>query len=340
MAEQIDWSKLGFGYSKAPYNVRCTYKDGAWGELRVSESEEVTMHMAATVLHYGQAGFEGLKAFRGKDGKIRVVRMDKNAARLQDTCRTILMQPLPDGVFEEAIKKVVKLNEHLVPPYETGCSMYIRPVLFGTGPQVGVNPANQYEFIVFVMPVGPYFKDGFKATPCCIMRGYDRAAPLGTGRVKVGGNYAASLTSGVLAHEKGYSAVIYLDARSKKFIDECGPANFFGIKGNSYITPASESILPSITNMSIQQVARDLGYKVECRPMPVEELEFLDEAAMCGTAAVISPIHRIDDLDENKVYTILPSNQPGPVCTKFYETLRGIQYGDIEDTHGWVTIID
>jgi branched-chain amino acid aminotransferase len=298
------------------------------------------MHMAATVLHYGQAGFEGLKAFRGKDGKIRVFRMDKNAQRMQDTCRTILMQPLPVGLFEEAIKKVVKLNADLVPPYETGCSMYIRPVLFGTGPQVGVNPADQYEFIVFVMPVGPYFKDGFKATPCCIMRGYDRAAPLGTGRVKVGGNYAASLASGVLAHQKGYSAVIYLDARSKKFIDECGPANFFGIKGNSYVTPASESILPSITNMSIQQVAKDLGYKIEVRPMPVEELEYLDEAAMCGTAAVIAPIHRIDDLDANKTYNILPSDKPGPVCTKFYETLRGIQYGDLEDTHGWVTIIE
>lgn len=340
MAEQRDWSKLGFGYSKAPYNVRCTYKDGAWGELRVSESEEVTMHMAATVLHYGQAGFEGLKAFRGKDGKIRVFRIDENAKRMQRTCDGIMMEKLPDGLFEEAVKKVVKLNEDLVPPYETGCSMYIRPVLFGTGPQVGVHPADQYEFIVFVMPVGPYFKDGFKATPCCIMRGYDRAAPLGTGRFKVGGNYAASMVSGMKAHELGYSAVIYLDARSKKFIDECGPANFFGFKGNSYVTPASESILPSITNMSIQQVCRDLGYKVEARPMPVEELDFLDEAAMCGTAAVIAPICKIDDLDEEKTYTILEDTKPGPICTQLYNHLRGIQYGDIEDIHGWVTIID
>ena len=338
--EQIDWSTLGFGYRKADYNVRCTYKDGKWGELRVSDSEEVTMHMAATVLHYGQACFEGLKAFRGKDGKIRVFRMDENAKRMQNSCNTILMQPLPGGLFEEAVKKVVKLNEHLVPPYETGCSMYIRPVLFGTGAQVGVHPADQYEFIVFVMPVGPYFKDGFHAAPCCIMRGYDRAAPLGTGRVKVGGNYASSLASGVIAHEKGYNAVIYLDARSKRFIDECGPANFFGINGNSYITPDSESILPSITNMSIQQVARDLGLKIEVRPMPVEELAFLDEAAMCGTAAVIAPISRVDDLDENKTYQILPDRTPGPVCTKLYDTLRGIQYGDIEDTHNWVTIIE
>lgn len=172
------------------------------------------------------------------------------------------------------------------------------------------------------------------------MRGFDRAAPLGTGRVKVGGNYAASLASGVLAHEKGYSAVIYLDARSKKFIDECGPANFFGFKGNTYVTPDSESILPSITNMSIQQVCRDLGYRVEVRPMPVEELAFLDEAAMCGTAAVIAPIYKIDDLDEQKTYNILEDSKPGPICTQLYNHLRGIQYGDIEDIHGWVTVIE
>lgn len=340
MNKQIDWSNLSFGYRKTDYNVRCTFKDGKWGGLRVSDSEEVTMHMAATVLHYGQAGFEGLKAFRGKDGKIRVFRMSENAKRLQSTCEGIMMAPMPDGLFEEAIEKVVKLNADFVPPYESGASLYIRPVLFGTGAQVGVHPADQYEFIVFVMPVGPYFKDGFKTTPCCILRHFDRAAPYGTGRWKVGGNYAASLTAGMKAHEMGYSAVVYLDARSKKFIDECGPANFFGIKGNQYITPQSESILPSITNNSLMQLARDMGMEVEQRPMPVEELAELDEAGMCGTAAVISPISRIDDLDEDIVYNIIDGSEPGPICSKLYETLRAIQYGDIEDKHGWVTIIE
>ena len=222
---KIDWSNLSFGYMKADYNVRCIYKDGKWGDLEISQSEQVNMHMAATVLHYGQAGFEGLKAFRGKDGKIRVFRMDENGKRLISTCRGIMMAELPLEKFEEAVKKVVKLNEHLVPPYESGCSLYIRPVLFGTGPQVGVKPAEEYEFIVFGMPVGPYFNEGSKATPVCILRQYDRAAPFGTGRYKVGGDYAASLIAGEEAHTKGYSAVLYLDAREKKYIDEIGRAH-------------------------------------------------------------------------------------------------------------------
>lgn len=337
---EIDWSSLSFGYMKADYNVRCTYKDGKWGELEVSDSEMVSMHMAATVLHYGQAGFEGMKAFRGKDGKIRIFRMDENGKRLISTSKGIMMAELPLEKFEEAILKVVKLNEHLVPPYESGASLYIRPVLFGTGAQVGVKPANEYQFIVFVMPVGPYFKEGFKTTPVCILRHFDRAAPYGTGRYKVGGNYAASLVAGEEAHSKGYSAVLYLDAREKKFVDECGPANFFGIRGNHYVTPQSESILPSITNKSLMALAKSMGMEVEQRPVPVEELATFEEAGMCGTAAVISPIARIDDLDENVTYEYSKDGKPGKVCETLYQKLRAIQYGDEPDTFGWVTIVE
>lgn len=337
---EIDWSSLSFGYMKADYNVRCTYKDGKWGELEVSDSEMVSMHMAATVLHYGQAGFEGMKAFRGKDGKIRIFRMDENGKRLISTSKGIMMAELPLDKFEEAIRKVVKLNEHLVPPYESGASLYIRPVLFGTGAQIGVKPANEYQFIVFVMPVGPYFKEGFKTTPVCILRHYDRAAPFGTGRYKVGGNYAASLVAGEEAHSKGYSAVLYLDAREKKYVDECGPANFFGIKENRYITPQSESILPSITNKSLMALAESMGMTVEQRPVGVEELATFEEAGMCGTAAVISPIARVDDLDENITYEYAEDGKPGPVCETLYKKLRAIQYGDEPDTFGWVTILE
>ncbi len=336
----IDWSSLSFGYMKADFNVRCTYKDGQWGELEVSDSEMVSMHMAATVLHYGQAGFEGMKAFRGKDGKIRVFRMADNGKRLISTCNGIMMAPLPLEKFEEAILKVIKLNERFVPPYESGASLYIRPVLFGTGAQVGVKPANEYQFIVFVMPVGPYFKEGFKTTPVCILRHYDRAAPYGTGQYKVGGNYAASLTAGHEAHDKGYSAVLYLDAKEKKYVDECGPANFFGIRDNHYITPQSESILPSITNKSLMALAESKGMVVEQRPVPVEELTTFEEAGMCGTAAVISPIARIDDLDMNVSYNYSLDGVPGKVSTNLYESLRAIQYGDAEDLFGWVTIVE
>jgi branched-chain amino acid aminotransferase len=338
--EQIDWSNLGFGYMKTDCNVRCTYSNGQWGELEIHESEYLSLHMAATSLHYGQESFEGLKAFRGKDGKIRIFRMADNALRMQDSSAGTLMAQLPVEKFEEAVIKAVKLNERFVPPYESGASLYIRPVLFGSGAQVGVRPADEYMFIVFVTPVGPYFKGGFQTTPFVIMREYDRSAPLGMGKYKVGGNYAASLVAGERAHQLGYSNIFYLDAREKKYIDECGAANFFGIKNNTYITPKSTSILPSITNKSLMVLAEDLGLKIEQRAIPVEELATFEEAGACGTAAVISPIERIDDYDEKKSYVFSHDGKPGPVCDKLYNKLRGIQYGDEPDTHGWVTVIE
>ena len=338
--ETIDWQNLGFGYMKTDYNIRCTYKNGAWGELEVSDSEMVTMHMAATCIHYGQESFEGLKAFRGADNKIRVFRMDENAKRMQDSSMGTMMAVLPIEKFEEAVVKAVKLNERFVPPYESGAALYIRPFLFGTGAQVGVKPANEYMFILFVTPVGPYFKGGFQTTPFVIMREFDRSAPLGMGKYKVGGNYAASLVAGEKAHQMGYSNVFYLDAIEKKYIDECGAANFFGIKNNTYVTPKSSSILPSITNKSLMVLAEDMGMKVERRQIPVEELATFDEAGACGTAAVISPIERIDDYDEKISYVFTKDGKPGPISEKLYKKLRGIQYGDEPDTHGWVTIVE
>ena len=338
--ESIDWSNLSFGYMPTDYNVRCIYKDGKWGDITVTSSQTFEIHMAATCLHYGQEAFEGMKAFRGKDGKIRIFRMDENAARLQSSCRGIMMPELPTEKFNEAILTVVKKNERFVPPYESGASLYIRPLLIGTSAQVGVKPAKEYLFIVFVSPVGPYFKEGFKPTPMAILRQYDRAAPLGTGRYKVGGTYAASLVAGEKAHALGYSAVLYLDAKEKKYIDECGPANFFGIRGNSYITPKSTSILPSITNKSLMQLAEDMGMTVEVRQIPEDEIGTFDEAGACGTAAVISPIARIDDLDENKSYIFSKDGKPGPICEKLYNKLRAIQYGDEPDTHKWITIVE
>ena len=264
MSKELDWSNLTFGYMKTNYNVRCTYKDGKWGEIEVTDSERVDLHMAATCLHYGQEIFEGLKAFRGKDGKIRIFRLEENAKRIRRSADGVLMAPIPEDLFCEMVKKVVKLNEDFIPPYGSGSSLYIRPLELGTSAQVGVRPATEYLFLIFVTPVGPYFKEGFKPTKVAIYRQFDRAAPCGTGRWKVGGNYAASLTAGALAKEGGYSAVLYLDPKEKRYIDECGPANFFAVKGNTYITPKSGSILPSITNMSLQQIAKDLGMEVEC----------------------------------------------------------------------------
>lgn len=335
----IDWKNLAFGYMKTDYNVRCYYRDGKWGELEVSSSEQIPIHMAATCLHYGQEAFEGLKAFRGKDDKVRIFRMDENAKRLESSCKGIMMADFPMEKFKEAVKKVIKLNERFIPPYGTGASLYIRPLIIGTGAQVGVKPANEYLFIIFVSPVGPYFKGGFKTTPFVVTRKYDRAAPLGTGTYKIGGNYAASLLAGEEAHHLGYSNVFYLDAIEKKYIDECGAANFFGIKNNTYITPKSSSILPSITNKSLMQLAEHLGMKVERRQVSLEELESFEEAGACGTAAVISPIERIDDLDNNKHYIFSKDGQPGPWSTKLFKLLQGIQYGEENDIFNWCEIL-
>lgn len=340
MTQELDWGNLSFGYIPTDYNVRCYYKDGKWGEIEESTSESINIHMASTCLHYGQEIFEGLKAFRGKDGKVRIFRLEENAKRIISSAEGIKMQPIPVKLFCDMVKRVVKLNERFVPPYGSGASLYIRPLEIGISAQVGVKPSTEYLFLVLVTPVGPYFKGGFKNTNICIMREFDRVAPKGTGRWKVGGNYAASLEAGEKAHSLGYSAVLYLDPKEKKYIDECGPANFLAIKDGKYITPASESILPSITNMSLQQIAKDLGIEVECRQIPLEELDSIQEAAACGTAAVASPIGEIHDLDLDKKYIISKNGEPGPVVTALYNKLRGIQLGEEEDIHGWNTIVE
>lgn len=339
MNKKIDWATLPFGYVPTDYNVRCTFRDGKWGKIEVSSSDKIEIHMAATALHYGQEIFEGLKAFRGADGRVRVFRMEENARRIRESAKGLLMEPVPEDIFTEMVKKVVELNERFIPPYGSGASLYIRPLEIGLTPRIGVKPADEFLFIIMVSPVGPYFKEGFKPTNICIMREYDRVAPRGTGRWKVGGNYAASLAAGEHAHDMGYSAVLYLDPKEKKYLDECGPANFFAIKNGKYITPASGSILPSITNMSLQQLARDMGIEVEERRILVEELAEVDEAGACGTAAVISPVAEIHDLDRDVRYVISPDRTVGPISDALYKKLRGIQLGDEPDIHGWNTVI-
>jgi branched-chain amino acid aminotransferase len=338
--ETLDWKSLPFGYIKTDYNVRCYYRNGKWGELEISSSEYINLHMASTALHYGQEAFEGMKAFMGKDGRIRLFRWDENSSRLKRSAEGIMMAEVPESLFHDAIVKAVQMNKHFVPPYGTWASLYIRPLLIGSGAQVGVKAATEYLFLVFVTPVGPYFKELFKPVQMMITRTFDRAAPLGTGSIKVGGNYAASLRALDVAHHQGYASALFLDAREKKFIDEAGPANFFGIRDNTYITPESHSILPSITNKSLQQIALDLGMKVEIRPVPIEELETFEEVGACGTAAVISPVSLIADEATGKTYTFGEKDQPGPVSAKLYEILTGIQMGDLPDPYGWIEFVD
>lgn len=337
--QDIDWASLPFGYFKTEYNVRCYHRYGEWGEMEISSSETINIHMAATCLHYGQEAFEGMKAFRGVDEKIRVFRWEENARRMRRSAEGVMMAEVPDELFYEMMVKVIKLNEKFIPPHGTGSALYLRPLLIGTGPQVGVKPAGEYLFLIFVGPVGPYFKEGFKPVRMQIVKDYDRCAPLGTGHIKVGGNYAASLKPAVRAKEEGFASVIFLEAKEKKYIDEAGPANFFGVKGNKYITPDSSSILPSITNMSLRTLAKDMGFEVEMRHVTVDELAEFDEAGACGTAAIISPIREIEDRETGRKFTY-GTGDAGPVSTALYNKLRAIQYGEIPDPYGWTHVIE
>jgi len=337
--DNIDWKNLPFQYNRTDCNIRCYYKDGKWGEPEVSTSETVELHMAATCLHYGQEIFEGLKAYTGSDGKIRLFRIIENARRMNKSAVGIQMQPIPEDLFEEIVIQCVKLNKKYMPPYGTGATMYIRPLLIGSGAEIGVKPSKEQLFMVFLSPVGPYFKEGFTPVDIMICRDYDRAAPLGTGSYKIGGNYAASLTSLKIAQDSGFASTLYLDAKEKKYIDEMGPANFFGIKDNTYITPKSPSVLPSITNMSLMTLAEDMGMKVERRKIPIEELETFDEVGACGTATVITPIRKIVDPATNKMYEFGKDNKPGHISTILYNQLTAIQFGNNPDKHNWITYV-
>jgi branched-chain amino acid aminotransferase len=331
----IDWNTLGFKYIKTDLRYVSRWKDGSWDEGTLVTDNTLTMSEGSTALHYGQTCFEGLKAYRTKDGSIQLFRPDENAKRMQESCRRVLMAEVPVEKFIDACEQVVRANEHYVPPYGTGATLYIRPFVIGVGDNIGVAPAPEYIFSVFCMPVGAYFKGGMVPVNFTVSD-YDRAAPQGTGAVKVGGNYASSLLPHHLAAEKGFADCIYLDPATRTKIEEVGAANFFGItKEGTFVTPASPSILQSITRRSLMDVARDiLGMKVEQRDVFIDKLDEFVEAGACGTAAVITPIGGIDY--KGKLHVFHSETEVGPVTKKLYETLCGIQFGDLEAPAGWV----
>lgn len=340
MTVNLDWENLGFAYMKLPYRYLAVYKDGEWQEGALTE--EATLHLSESspALHYGQQAFEGLKAYRTKSGAIQLFRPDQNALRLQRTADRLLMPQVPTEMFIDACKQVVRANAEYVPPYGTGATLYLRPLLIGVGDIIGVKPAEEYLFTVFAMPVGNYFKGGLQPTNFLIQDQYDRAAPNGTGAAKVGGNYAGSLLPGQYAKKNGYSDVIYLDPATHTKIEEVGAANFFGItKNNEFITPKSPSILPSITKYSLLYLAeKRLGLKAIEGDVYVDDLEKFAEAGACGTAAVISPIGGVQHGE--KFHVFYSETEVGPVTRRLYDELIGIQFGDIESPEGWIERIE
>ena len=341
----IDWSKLTFSYTKTNTILRTVYKDGAWTPVESLTDDNLTFSSYAGALHYAIECFEGLKAFRGKDGRIRLFRPEENAKRLQRSAKYLGIEAPSVGMFVEMCKRAVLENLDYLPPYEeAGASLYLRPTLIGTNPQLGVQSSKESTFLMLCSPVGAYVGGALDAVDVVIARNYDRAAGNGSGSFKVGGNYACSLYSLNKAHELGYKAVLYLDPVTKKYIDEFNSSNFFAIKGNTYITPKSDSILPSITNMSLETAAAHLGMEVERRPVAVEELSTFDEVGECGTAVVITPVHKLVDKptlesEEETVYTY-GDGQCGPKSLKLYHFIKGIQRGEIEDIFNWNVFVD
>jgi branched-chain amino acid aminotransferase len=330
----LDWSNLPFGYIKTDYNIRFYFKDGKWSGGELVEDDNITIHMSSPCLHYGQEAFEGMKAFETKDGRIVVFRPEENWKRLQRTSERIFLPPMPKEMFIDAVTKVVSVNKKYVPPYGTGASLYIRPLIIGTGAKVGLGAAEEYVFLILVTPVGPYYKGGLTPVNALVLTDYDRAAPDGVGDCKVGGNYAAGLPGAEYGKKKGYPVVLFLDSKEKKYIDEFGTSNFIGIKGNTYITPKSKSILESITNDSLLKIAEDIGMSVERREVNISELSEFNEIGACGTAAVVTPISVIHY--NGKDYRFANDDNAGPVISKLYQQLTGMQYGEIEDRFNWL----
>ncbi len=342
MTKDIDWANIGFGYMKTDYRFVANYKDGKWDDGILTTDENIVMNECACVLQYAQTCFEGMKAYKTVDGKVVCFRPDLNAKRMADSCRRLEMPVFPEDKFVEAVVEVVKKNIDYVPPFGSGAALYIRPYMFGINPVMGVKPATEYQFRIFVSPVGPYFKGGQGGAKPITLRvpDFDRAAPHGTGHVKAGLNYAMSLHAIVDAHNQGYNENMYLDSATRTKVEETGGANIiFVTKDNEVVTPKSNTILPSITRRSLMYVAQHyLGLKAEEREIPFAEVKNFKECALCGTAAILSPVGKIVD-HGNEI--LLPSGMEkmGDITKKLYDTLIGIQLGKVEAPKGWIKVI-
>ena len=337
---ELDWANLGFAYRDTACHAEYVFRDGKWDEGKLVESPYLPVHIAATGLHYGQECFEGIKAFRRKDGRCSIFRVWENAKRMAATAERLCIAPVPEEKFVEACKRVVAANADYIPPYGTGGSLYIRPLLIGTGAQIGVAPAKEYTFLVLVTPVGAYYKGGLQPVKAIVLDDYDRAAPLGTGHIKCGGNYGGSLYAHEMAKHMGYPVELYLDAKTHTFIDEFATSNFLAItKDGKYVTPDSTTVLPSVTNMTLMQLAKDFGMSVERRPIDFEkEIDDFAEVAACGTAVVVTPVNSITRA--GKEHRTGPETGCGPVLEKLYHAVQAIQYGEAEDVHGWNEFVD
>lgn len=337
MSDEIDFYDLKFEFKRTKTMYENDYKDGKWASGKLIPFGKIEISPGACVLNYGQGIFEGMKALKTKEGEIVLFRPIENAKRFNRSADRLLMPNYDENGFLEAVKKVVKANKEFVPPYDSGGALYIRPIMIGNGPILGVKPATEYKFLVFTVPVGPYFPEGFQGINLKITKKYTRAAPGGTGSAKTCSNYAGTMKPAKEAKKEGFAQVIYLDAVEKKYIEEVGTANFFALIDGKLITPRTRgTILPGITRKSLLKLASEkFGLETEERDVSYKEVfeENCTETFCTGTAAVITPISSISFEDETRTYG---EGKPGEITTKLYNELTGIQRLDREDPYNWV----
>ncbi len=338
----LDWGSLGFEYIKTDYRFTASNTDGKWSDGELVKDEYMKIHEGSPALHYAQQCFEGMKAQTAKDGSVLLFRPELNAERLYMTSERLMMPPVPIELFMKGVEETVRANYAWIPPYGSGASLYIRPLLIGVGENMGLRPAKAYEFRIIVSPVGPYYKGGGVQLISLAVTNFDRAAPLGTGKYKAGANYAGGLLSTQTAKDMGANEALYLDSAHRKYLDEAGSANILlAMTNNRFVTPKSDAILPSVTRRSIMTLAKDeLKMTIEERPVAIkEELADIEEMAACGTAAVISPVGKIWIDDQwHKFYA--DGEEVGPVMQKLYGSLTQIQQGVKEDPYGWIKKVD
>jgi branched-chain amino acid aminotransferase len=333
----LNWAELGFSYQPTEYRFRAIHKDGHWSEGELITSDMISVHEGAPALHYAQQCFEGLKAQTAPDGRVLLFRPTLNAERMRQAAGRLLMPEVPEELFIRGVEQAVRANYAWIPPHGSGASLYIRPMLIGVGQNLGLKTAKEFEFRVFVSPVGPYYKSAGLAVISLAVSDLDRAAPSGTGNYKIGANYAGGLLATRMAQDLGANEALFLDARERRYIDEAGSANIVvAMKDGRFVTPASTAVLPSVTRRSIMTLAeQEMGLTIEHRAIDLRaEIANFEEVAACGTAAVISPVGRIYvDGQWHRFYG--NGELAGPVMQKLYGLLVGIQRGELTDKNNW-----
>ena len=336
--KDLDWENLSFNYNASDFRFQAFFRDGNWQAGTLTRDENLVIHESSSAIHYAQQCFEGMKAYTAKDGDVLLFRPELNFERMRATAQRLMIPELPKELFFQGVEEVVRQNYAYIPPFGAGASLYIRPLLIGIGKNLGVRPAPEFMFRVFVSPVGPYYKSGKIQPITLFISDFDRAAPKGIGNIKAGANYAPGLFHQIRAKQMGADEIMFLDPLQHKFMEEAGTTNLLVLtKDRKLLSPKAETILPSITRRSLMHIGKEL-LQLETEERPIDfyqEVDNFQEVAICGTAAVLTPVGKIIDSQARSFTFFDQGKTAGPVMTELYQKLVGIQTGRSDDPFGW-----